>query len=197
MKALKALTTALISITSVLVSVPVKAEWAPKAVVDGVYAGIQHIHGYRATPQLVWNVAQGSRGRCGRIYGSHYCKLNHTVYITRQDIRMAYYFGDAALAYIVAHEYAHAMQTAYRFQPRVTPISELQADCLAGVYLGLIPNIVLDDRDILEISSLAYHLGDYQWGSRHHHGTPAQRVNAVRLGIRGAVDGRGFSTCRV
>ncbi len=49
---------------------------------------------------------------------------------------MAYQHGDAALAYIVAHEYAHAMQTAYGFQPRITPISELQADCLAGVYIG-------------------------------------------------------------
>lgn len=197
MKALKALTTALISMTSVLANIPVKAEWAPQAVVDGVYGGIQHIHGYKATPKLIWNIAKGSRSSCGRIYGSLYCKLNHTVYITRQDIQMAYHFGDAALAYIVAHEYAHAMQTAYRFQPRSTPIIELQADCLAGVYLGLIPNIVLDERDTQEIASLAYHLGDYAWGSRHHHGTPEQRVKAVVLGMRGAVNGKGFATCRV
>ena len=54
---------------------------------------------------------------------------------------MAYQHGDAALAYILAHEYAHAMQTALGFKPDITPISELQADCLAGLYLGLITNI--------------------------------------------------------
>ncbi|BAY61407.1 hypothetical protein NIES22_14720 [Calothrix brevissima NIES-22] len=197
MKALKALTTALVSLSTVLANIPVKAEWAPKAVVDGVYAGIQHIHGYQATPRLIWDVAKGTPSRCGRVYGSLYCKLNHTVYITTQDIQMAYHFGDAALAYIVAHEYAHAMQTAYGFEPRITPISELQADCLAGVYLGLIPNIVFDERDTLEIASLAYHIGDYDWGSRHHHGTPEQRVKAVVLGMRSAVNGKSFAACRV
>ena len=30
---------------------------------------------------------------------------------------MVYQHGDAALAYTVAHEYAHAMQTIYRFAP--------------------------------------------------------------------------------
>lgn len=197
MKALKALTATLISLGSVLASLPAKAEWAPEAVINGVYKGIQHIHGYQATPRLIWGVPRGSRSPCGAIPGSLYCKLNHTVYITATDIRIAYQYGDAALAYIVGHEYAHAMQTVYRFQPRSTPISELQADCLAGVYLGLIPNIVLDQRDILEIQSLAYRIGDYSWGSRHHHGTPQQRVRAVVIGMQGAVKGSGVRTCQV
>ncbi|MUG94847.1 hypothetical protein F7734_21775 [Scytonema sp. UIC 10036] len=110
---------------------------------------------------------------------------------------MAYQHGDAALAYIIGHEYAHAMQTAYGFQPRVTPISELQADCLAGVYLALIPNIVFDKRDILEIATLAHRIGDYQWGHRHHHGTPEQRVRAVVLGMKGAVNRSGIRACQV
>lgn len=197
MKPLKPLTTTLISIGYVLASVPAKAELPAQAVVDGVYAGIQHIHGYKATPRLIWNIAQGYRGGCGPIRSSHYCTRNHTVYITRRDIRMAYQHGDAALAYIIGHEYAHAMQTAYKFQPRVTPISELQADCLAGVYLGLIPNMVFDNRDLLEIATLAHRIGDYEWGNRHHHGTPDQRVKAVVLGMRGAVNRRGIATCSV
>ncbi|KYC43340.1 metalloprotease [Scytonema hofmannii PCC 7110] len=197
MKALRVLTATLISLGSVLVSLPAKAEWPPQTVIDGVYAGIQHIHGYKATPKLVWGVARGKRGGCGLILGSQYCKRNHTVYITAQDVRMAYQHGDAALAYIIGHEYAHAMQTAYGFQPRVTPISELQADCLAGVYLGLIPNIVFDKRDILEIATLAHRIGDYQWGQRHHHGTPEQRVRAVILGMKGAVNGSNIRACQV
>lgn len=175
---------------------PSKAEWAPQQVVDAVYAGIQHIHGYRATPRLLWNVALGSRGNCGPVRGSHYCTLDHSVYITSQDIRMAYQHGDAALAYIVAHEYAHAMQTAYRFMPRSTKLSELQADCLAGVYLGSIPNLVLDQKDIQEIATFAYRIGDYAWGSTHHHGTPTQRVKAVVLGMQATTKGKGVETCR-
>jgi uncharacterized protein len=199
MKLIKVLTTALLSLGCVLISLPAKAQqqWRPQAVVDGVYAGIQHIHGYQATPKLIWDIAKGSRGGCGRIYGSHYCKLNHTVYITRQDGRMAYQYGDAALAYIIGHEYAHAMQTAYQFGSNYTPVSELQADCLAGVYLGLIPNIQFDNNDILEISALAYHIGDYEWGSRHHHGTPKQRVQAVIIGMQGSQNGKGILACKV
>ncbi|NMG08346.1 neutral zinc metallopeptidase [Brasilonema sp. UFV-L1] len=197
MKALKALTTTLISIGAMLVSLPAKAELPPQTVINGVYAGIQHIHGYQATPRLVWGVARGYRSSCGPIYGSQYCTRNHTVYITSTDIRMAYQHGDAALAYIVGHEYAHAMQTVYGFQPSVTPISELQADCLAGVYLGLIPNITFDKRDILEIATLAHRIGDYEWGNEHHHGTPEQRVQAVVQGLRGAANGSGVRACRV
>ncbi|AKG20714.1 neutral zinc metallopeptidase [Calothrix sp. 336/3] len=197
MKKLQALFTTLATFGCVLLSAAAKAELPPKAVVDGVYEGIQQIHGYKATPKLIWGVPQGKRGVCGRISGSHYCTHNHTVYITQQDIRMAYQFGDAALAYIIAHEYAHAMQTAYGFQPRNTPMSELQADCLAGVYLGLIPNMNFDEKDILEISSLAYHIGDYAWGSRHHHGTPKQRLNAVVTGMVGSQNGKGVSICRL
>ncbi|MEM7580391.1 MAG: neutral zinc metallopeptidase [Mastigocoleus sp.] len=197
MKPFKALTAAVIGISCVLASVPVQArEWRPRQVVDGVYQGIQSIHGYKRTPKLLWNLRPGFRGGCGPVRSSHYCKRNHTVYIPRRDVAMAYQHGDAALAYIIAHEYAHAMQTAYGFTPRSGVITELQADCLAGVYLGLIPNIEFDNRDIKEIATLAYRIGDYAWGSKHHHGTPKQRVVAVVRGIQGSVNGKGISTCR-
>lgn len=196
MKINKVLTNIIVGIGYLFVSLPVKAEWKPGTVVQGIYSGIQQIHGYQATPKLIWDVPNGARGGCGRIYGSHYCVRNHTVYITRQHIRMAYQHGDAALAYIVAHEYAHAMQTAYGFQPSITPISELQADCLAGVYIGLIPNIEFDNRDVQEIASFAYRIGDYNWHNPQHHGTPQQRVKAVVLGMQSSVQGKsGISAC--
>lgn len=196
MKSLKALTTALVTLGYVLASLPAKAELSAATVINGVYTGIAHLHGYKATPKVIWNVAQGKLGGCGRIYGSQYCSRNHTIYITNQDIRMAYRYGDAALAYIVAHEYAHAMQIAYRFKPRATPVYELQADCLAGVYMGLIPNIVFDNRDIKEISALAYHIGDYHWGSQHH-GTPQQRMIAVQIGLQASQNGKGLNACKI
>jgi uncharacterized protein len=197
MKKLKALITSLISVSCVLASAPAKAELSPEVVVDGVYGGIQQIHGYQATPKLVWNVNQGARGGCGIIRGTHYCRLNHTVYLTRQDIQMAYQHGDAALGYIIAHEYAHAMQSAYDFMPGRTVISELQADCLAGAYLAAIPSLSLDERDIQEIATFAYRVGDHAVWSRQHHGTPTQRVKAVAVGLRSSANGKGLAACRL
>lgn len=189
MKIFRTLTTALISIGYVLATLPAKAEWPPKAVIEGVYAGIVHIHGNQATPRVIWNVAPGSTGGCGSINSPHYCPRNHTIYIPSNFIRWVYQYGDAALAYTVAHEYAHAMQTAYGFKPRVTPVSELQADCLAGFYLGQIPNINFDNRDIAEIRTLAYNLGDFSYWSRDHHGNPDQRLYAVTRGMRASLYG--------
>jgi predicted metalloprotease len=196
MKIAKTLTTAIVSFSCLVFSFPAKAEWQPQQVVDGMYTGIQGLHGYKATPKLIWGVPNGARGGCGRIYGSHYCKLNHTVYITKQHIRLAYQHGDAALAYIIGHEYAHAMQTAFGFGSNYTAISELQADCLSGVYIGLIPNIEFDNRDVREIASFAYRIGDYNWHDPQHHGTPEQRVKAVVLGMQAASQGKsGISAC--
>lgn len=95
----------------------------------------------------------------------------------------------------IAHEYAHAMQVAFRFMPRHTPLAELQADCLAGVYLGSMPKVRVEEADLKEIGSLAYRLGDYSWG-RQHHGTPEQRVRAVIRGIGASGQGlKGAKAC--
>ena len=161
-----------------------QTEIPPDTVVQWVHDGIASLHGYQAIPELYYYVTPGSvMSACGPIYGSAYCPLDHTIFITTDDINRAYWYGDAALAYIVAHEYAHAMQTAFGFMPRITPISELQADCLAGLYLGVIPNVVFDTSDLLEIGNLAYSIGDYDtWGAQHH-GTPQQRMKAVSFGL--------------
>lgn len=197
MKKLNAIFMAAVSTSCVLAAAPVKAELAPEAVANGVYQGIQQMHGYQGTPRLVFNVPAGLRGACGAVRSSHYCGRNHTVYITQQDVRLAYQHGDAALAYIIAHEYAHAMQVAFRFMPRSVPVAELQADCLAGVYLGSIPNLTLDQRDVQEVATFAYRVGDYAQWSRQHHGTPTQRVKAVTTGLQASVKGKGIQACRL
>jgi uncharacterized protein len=172
------------------------AEMEPDRVARLVYAEIQQIHGYRATPELYFGVRPGrTRSSCGRIDGSAYCPADHALFITTRDIGMAYRYGDAALAFIIAHEYAHAMQAAFRFMPGYTAMAELQADCLAGVYLGSMPNVSVDRADINEIGSLAYRLGDYTWG-RYHHGTPTQRLKAVVRGISASRQGlQGAKAC--
>jgi uncharacterized protein len=164
----------------------VQADMAPRSVANQTFAGIRHIHGSQATPRMYFGVRPGRLvSSCGRITGSAYCPADHALFITTDHIAVAYQHGDAALAYVIAHEYAHAMQMAFGLMPRQTRISELQADCLAGAYLGSLPNLIFDRSDIREIASLAYRLGDYTWG-RGHHGTPRQRVNAVRRGMEAA-----------
>lgn len=176
---------------------PARANLSPAEVADGVYRGIQQLHGYQGTPRLVMNMGDRQRSACGVTRSTHYCARNHTVYITQQDIRAAYQHGDAALAYIIAHEYAHAMQIAYRFMPQNRTAAELQADCLAGAYLATLPNMTLDERDLHEIMTFAYRIGDYARWSQQHHGTPRQRVKAVLTGLQAATKGKGITSCRL
>lgn len=171
-------------------------EMAPDRVARLIYQEIRQIHGDRATPEMYFGVRAGrTRSSCGRIDGSAYCPADHALFITTRDIGMAYRYGDAALAFVIAHEYAHAMQTAFRFMPRYIAGAELQADCLAGVYLGSMPNVTVERSDVNEIGSLAYRLGDYSWG-RYHHGTPAQRLRAVIRGMNASQHGlEGARAC--
>lgn len=174
-----------------------RADMDPRSVADATFAGIRHIHGAQATPRMYFGVRPGRLvSSCGRVTGSAYCPADHALFITADHIALAYRYGDAALAYVIAHEYAHAMQVAFGVMPRKTRMSELQADCLAGAYLGSLPNLVFDRSDIREIASLAYRLGDYSWG-REHHGTPRQRVNAVVRGMEAAsqAGSQGIRAC--
>jgi uncharacterized protein len=186
------------AVTTMAMAVPVwSQEQEPKFVIDAIYRGIRQVEGNRAAPRLYWNVRNGTNTPCGRISGSVYCPRNNTIYITRQHIKMAYRYGDAALAYIVAHEYAHAIQVANGIMPRNITAAELQADCLAGYYMGVLPNVTFDRRDIQEIATLAYKLGDFEYGNPNHHGTPKQRTNYVLTGLQGSQSRQGINVCQM
>jgi predicted metalloprotease len=164
-----------------------QANLSGQQVIQGVTAGINYIHGNKAKPRVYYNIPRGFRSPCGQIdpYNAGYCPRSHSIYIGRGLQNIAYYkYGDAALAYLLAHEYAHGMQRAFRFQPGVTVLSELQADCLAGVYLAAIPNIIFDDNDLQEIVRFAYDIGGYEVWSPDWHGTPEMRVKSVVIGLR-------------
>ena len=174
-----------------------QTEISPDAAVQMVYEGMISLHGAQAVPKLYYPVALSTMSSCGPVNGSAYCPPDHAIFITTDHVEMAYQHGDAALAYIVAHEYAHAMQRAFGFKPNIAPVSELQADCLAGVYLGAMPNITFDTSDVLEIGSLAHRVGDYTWGEQHH-GTPQQRIKAVSIGLDASQAGlNGVKQCMI
>ncbi|CAM2790368.1 metalloprotease [Chryseobacterium flavum] len=95
--------------------------------------------------------------------------------------------GDIVNAMILAHEYGHQLQYIFGL-PSVSESTarpnELEADGFAGYYLRR-PN-GYNKTNFTEIAAayeFAQSIGDYQTTSPGHHGTPAQRRSAVRLGF--------------
>ncbi len=184
------------TVTAFAAHIPLQAsELGPEVVLKSVYVGLRQVDSTRSNPRVRWNVTNGTSSPCGRVSGSLYCPRSNTIYITKQHIQMAYQYGDAALAYILTHEYAHAAQTVGGFRPKTITQIELQADCMAGYYMGAMPNVTFDRDDIEQIASLAYQIGDYEFNNRQHHGTPEQRSQAVLLGFQ-ASQQNGISTCQ-
>ena len=97
--------------------------------------------------------------------------------------------GDFGLAYVVAHEYAHNLQQELGFfslRPgRGNAAFELQADCMAGVWGNSVYRAgQLQPGDVEEAVSTALAVGDFEFGSAGHHGTPTERRDAWLLGFR-------------
>jgi predicted metalloprotease len=105
--------------------------------------------------------------------------------------------GDFAVAYVLAHEYAHNLQQELGvFDNSVTPNArpfELQADCMAGVWAySVFAKGDLQPGDIEEATNAALAVGDFDLGNQQHHGTPEERRNALVVGF----DSGDPSVCR-
>ena len=96
--------------------------------------------------------------------------------------------GDAAVAFVVAHEYAHHVQYAqYQLISRArnnTMRIELQADCFAGIILASIPTISFGPDDVEAMLKTAFIVGDQNYDSSNHHGPGENRALALRSGLR-------------
>jgi uncharacterized protein len=95
--------------------------------------------------------------------------------------------GDFAVAYVLAHEYAHNLQQELGvFDNSVSPNArpfELQADCMAGVWAySVFAKGDLQDGDIQEATNAALAVGDFDVGNAQHHGTPEERRDALVAG---------------
>jgi predicted metalloprotease len=95
--------------------------------------------------------------------------------------------GDFALAYVVAHEYAHNVQQesgVLAGRQRALP-TELNADCLAGTWVGWADGQgQLAPSDVQEALDAALAVGDFDLLSPQHHGTPQERRDALLTGVR-------------
>ena len=98
--------------------------------------------------------------------------------------------GDFAVAYVLAHEYAHNLQHELGIfdtrieSPTVRPF-ELQADCMSGTWANSVfEQGLIDETDIEEATNAALAVGDFDFGNAQHHGTPEERRDALLLGFR-------------
>src|SRR3954452_14203408 len=98
--------------------------------------------------------------------------------------------GDFAVAYIVAHEYGHQVQSELGLYDKYgsqlpTMAFELQADCYAGTWAkDANDRGELDDGDVDEAVNAALAVGDFDTSNPGHHGTPEQREQAWTTGFQ-------------
>ena len=91
--------------------------------------------------------------------------------------------GDFGVAYIVAHEYGHNVQQELGFFAQGRRLAakpfELQADCMAGSWGNSVYRAgKLKRGDVEEALSTAKAVGDFEYLSPQHHGTPDERREA-------------------
>jgi predicted metalloprotease len=162
-------------------------------------------------PQIryVW-VPPGSRvltgcGETADDRAAFYCPADDTVYVAQRFASDLYAgvvrglpgesagigraAGDFAVAYVLAHEYAHNLQQELGvFDNRVTAGAkpyELQADCLAGTWANSVyEQGHLEPGDLEEATNAALAVGDFDVGNAQHHGTPRERRAALLTGYR-------------
>jgi uncharacterized protein len=133
--------------------------------------------------------------------GPFYCPADHNLYIDpsfykdlEHKLRAP---GDFAQAYVIAHEVGHHVQNligATRLKLRgerdnqASVRTELQADCLAGVWgHSARRNLEINDADLSEALGAAHAIGDDTLGHANAreftHGTSVQRVRWFRRGF--------------
>ena len=134
-----------------------------------------------------------------------YCPVDDTIYVAQRFAADLYRgvvrglpgesagygraVGDFAVAYVLAHEYAHNLQMELGiFDNRVTEQAkpfELQADCFAGTWANSVyEQGLLQPGDLEEATNAALAVGDFDVGNAQHHGTPEERRAALLDGFR-------------
>jgi predicted metalloprotease len=152
--------------------------------------------------------ANPARTACGALAdddAAFYCPSDDTIYVAQRFASDLYAGvardfpgeqageghagGDFAVAYVLAHEYAHNVQqeldiVAGRRGAPAKPF-ELQADCMAGTWANSVfEQGLLEPGDLEEAVSTAQAVGDFEFQSQQHHGTPEERRDALLVGYR-------------
>ncbi|ASW57684.1 hypothetical protein CIK06_13950 [Plantactinospora sp. KBS50] len=106
--------------------------------------------------------------------------------------------GDAFLYYLLGHEYAHGIQTRLGIRYSFTIQQELQADCMAGAYIGdsvRDGDLNLQDGDLDELRTGLAAVADdpgQPWFAEGSHGSAKQRTASFFDGYR-----RSLAACKL
>ena len=102
-------------------------------------------------------------------------------------------WGGLAVAGIMAHEFAHIYQFESHYYSQLSQTTdkllELHADYLAGYYLGMKRLRTREEFDIKAFKDSLYIKGDTNFNSRHHHGTPTERIDIMIKGYKQGLTG--------
>ena len=153
---------------------------------------------YQAPQEVIYDKPVRTRG-CGtarNAFGPFFCSVDDTIYLpVRFFTTYSNRFGDAAIAVIVAHEQGHAVQDLLGLFDRglLTAQTELQADCLAGVWAKTVDKRgLLEEGDIGEILGLVENSGDAEGtpiDAPGAHGNSALRQDFFDQGYEGGSPG--------
>ena len=106
--------------------------------------------------------------------------------------------GDAFVFYLLGHEYAHGIQARLGIQKEFTIEQELQADCMAGAFIGdkaREGRLLMADNDTQELADGLEAVGDQPgqpWFAEGSHGTAEQRMEAFAGGYENSLKSCGL-----
>ena len=135
---------------------------------------------------------EGPGPRCGNeqapAKNAFYCPAGDFIAWDESGLVIPYYVqaGDFAAAFVLAHEFGHAMQARLERRERLTVLSELQADCFAGAWSrhvseqGLLEAGDLDEATLAVFS--ARDLPGTDFTDPRAHGTGFERTRAFTDG---------------
>jgi hypothetical protein len=105
-------------------------------------------------------------------------------------------YGDHAMMGVFAHEFGHMAQFAAGLRRVPGKPLELHADYMSGWYNGT-RALQLGGRVMVNFDEIArqmFDIGDYEFTSPDHHGTPQERVTAFTRGVQHAITSQGRAT---
>jgi hypothetical protein len=123
-----------------------------------------------------------------------YCPIGHFITWDEPGLLLPYYLnvGDFGAAFILAHEYGHAIQAQLGIEADFAIDFELQADCFAGAWaLSADEAGILEEGDIDEGIATLYMIADPEglpWTDPQAHGTAEERIDAFALGFNEGVE---------
>ncbi|WP_448628121.1 neutral zinc metallopeptidase [Geodermatophilus sp. URMC 64] len=144
-------------------------------------------------PNVFYCGNQQTLGADGHLYdGGLYLPVGMMAAIYNAQVFPGTIPGDFAAAYVVAHEYGHHIVDEMVKQAGFTrpekPMSELIADCLAGVWAASVGyRELLAPGDLDEALTAAYAGGELP-GQRPDHGLKEERAGAFLVGFSGMPD---------